>query len=166
MSEERGNSTSSEALENRDLIEGWLTDQGYVIKHPEAQDRAWVLDITDHSGLAFTVSQHVTSKDQIVISAGIDVDGEMARRFSAMKENDRNNWLWDLRLRLLSQDFESDGISFPLRRITVFQFIYRDGLSKDVFFQRLFHVRKGIQITVTMIRRRFNFPVPKTDRIH
>ncbi|MCI0485771.1 MAG: DUF2299 family protein [Blastocatellia bacterium] len=154
------NSTTNQALQNRDLIEQWLVEQGYLVSHSEGKDRAWALDITDHSGLSFTASQHIARKDEIIIAAAMDIDGDTAKRFSGLKENERKSWLWDARLRLLSQDVEFDGISYPLRSVTIFQFVYRDGLTKDVFFQRLFHVRKGLQIFITLIRKRLNFPLP------
>jgi len=154
-----GNSTiDNQALQNREMVEQWLVEQGYRVKHVQGENRVWALDITDHSGISFTVSQHSARRDEIVIGASLDIDGDIARRFSGMKESERNSWLWDLRLRLLSQDVESDGIAYPLRSITIFQFLYRDGLTQDAFFQRLFHVRKGIQIVTAMICRRFNLP--------
>lgn len=153
------NTTTNEALENSDLIEQWLVEQGYLVKHSDGENRAWVLEITDHLGILFYVSQHISRKDEIVIGTAYDIDGDLSKRFSGLKENERNSWLWDLRLRLLNQDIESDGVKYPLKSIILFQFIYRDGLTKDTFFQRLFHVRKGLQIVATMICRRFNLPL-------
>lgn len=154
------NSTSDESDKDKVLIEQWLVERGCRFTDIQEKSLAWALDITDHAGISFTVFCPVARRDEITISSGIDIDQEILKKINAMKAEERNALLWDLRLVLLSLNIESEGVGYPFKSVNIYQFIYSDGLTKDTFFQRMFHVRKGIQIVVAMCKQHCNMSPP------
>jgi hypothetical protein len=148
-----GNTTlSSQAESNRQRIEKWLNEFGFQVKPRSSPKHSWYIEAIDHSGIAYAISQTFNYENEIIIQNRIDIDGPFTDYFNGLTASELDAFLSELRLYLLMVDCENEGLVRPFKTIILSQYIYTDGLTQDTFFQRLFHVRKGLQVALAVIK--------------
>ncbi|MBA7651606.1 hypothetical protein ES703_59425 [subsurface metagenome] len=85
-------------------------------------------------------------------------DENVTTKLDQLSEEERNNFLWELRFELLRADLDFNGVTVPLKRIEIMKRISADALTKDNFVQRLGQVHKGVIIVQWIIARKFAQP--------
>ena len=136
-----------------DLVTQWLRSENWKVSDVQAPGALWLLAADDRAGRRIIVGQPEKVRDQIRFQADIDFPEDVANQFASFPHDLRKKILWDLRLELLSMNVEFGGASEPLKRISVTQRIYLDGLSKDTFHQRISLVKSGLLMVIWSLRR-------------
>lgn len=139
----------------KDQVQEWLIKDGWSVRDEPSSDALWAYLAEDRQLRKIVIGQPAGREDWIVIQAVVNIDDVTKERISQMPPSDRERFLWDLRFELLKTDLEFDGIMIPLERIGVARRIFLESLTKDLFFQIMSQVRKGVLLIQWMVARRF-----------
>lgn len=142
-------------------ISGWLSEEGWKLTPETRPEFRFVVIADDGSGRKLAISQHSQKPDRVTIEGGVAFGDEQAKKFAALSAAKRQDFLWDLRFDLLATDVEFSGLGEPLRRITLAQPIFYDGLTKDAFMQRVSEVKKALLLVLWKISRVMEEPPPQ-----
>ena len=138
----------------RDLVRGWLEDQGWQPADLQTPGFIWRISATGSEGRKLDVFQPRDRADRVQIQAAVMVTGEHRSKLDQMEPRERSNLLWDLRFRLVGMGLDFAGMADSPRTITIVQHIHYDGLSKDAFLQRVAQVHRGLLVTLWTIGRK------------
>jgi len=144
--------------ELKDRIRTWLIQDGWTfggpLPNPEA---AWVMVAQDTTGLYFTFAQLKNQPDRIDLIAGAALVPNHRDAYATLPPRERIKLLFDVRLSLLGVDveFSEEGEGEPPDSYRITQKVYSDGLSRDIFFQRVMHVRRAVQTVLAKFAQAF-----------
>jgi len=139
----------------RETVRKWMLDDGWKLTPSNPDGFAWSL-VCDDSQRIIAVGQLQNRADQLWIEASVTISEDLGTRIAAMADRDRQDFLWDMRFRLLEAKYDFSGVDFPTPAITIRQVAYQNGLNKDVFMQRAREVRNGVALIQWLIQKRFN----------
>ena len=139
----------------KEKIRTWLMEDGWSLRIEPSKDAIWAFVAEDGGKRKIVVGQTVGREDNVIIQAAVDVDDEIRNKLAQLPEDERNNFLWDLRFELIRTNLEFSGIQIPLKRIEVIERLFLDALTKDAFLQKASEVRKGVLIVLWMVARKF-----------
>ena len=142
----------------KDKVHGWLMEDGWKLQKYTLPDASWAFVAEDPSNRKFVVGQKVGRDDQLLIQASVTPTEDVTTQLDQLSEDERNNFLWDLRFELLRASIDFNGVTVPLKRVEVMMRITSDALTKDTFVQRLGQVHKGVILIQWMIARKFAQP--------
>jgi len=145
----------------KDRIREILMEDGWGVRQEPASKAIWAFIAENRAGIKIVVGQQIDKEDQIVIQGSVTPDDIIANRMAQLPEDERNNFLWDLRFELLRTDLEFNGIEAPLKRVEVSTRIFLDALTKDTFLLRTAQVRKGVLLVLWMIAKKFAQQPPR-----
>jgi hypothetical protein len=140
------------------LVHSWLAEESWTIKELADLQAAWAMEAIDPANRIIVVAQRSKSLDQIVIQAAIGFTERDQQRFAQLPSQERTDFLWDLRFKLLQSGVLFDGMSEPLQRVVVTQRIYYDGLTKDAFLQRVTLILNALLLVLWTLARKFQEP--------
>ena len=139
-------------------VHEWLMEDGWKLQKHTLPDASWVFIAEDPNNRKIVVGQKVGRDDQLLLQAAVIPDEDITTQLDQLVEDERNNFLCDLRFELLRAGIDFNGVGIPFKRIEVMMRIITDALTKDVFVQRLGQVHKGVIIIQWMVARKFAKP--------
>jgi len=142
----------------RDKVNGWLMEDGWKLQKHTLPDASWAFIAEDPNIRRIVVGQKVGRDDQLLLQAAVIPDENVMTQLDKLAEDERNNFLWDLRFELLRAGIDFNGVGIPFKRVEVMMRITTDALTKDVFVQRLGQVHKGVILVQWMTARKFAKP--------
>ncbi len=142
------------ATKTREMIQTWLLGEGWQLTEQSHEHAQWLLRIEDKSKRVMSIALRKTPSDQIAIQATVNVAEDHRQRFASLPDEIRRSALWDMRFLLLGMNVEFRGVGDPLEQVLVSQRIYLEGLSKDVFAQRLSLVKNALIAVIWSLMRR------------
>lgn len=145
----------------RDRVRTLLMEDGWSLRQQSFPRTVWAFIAEDSLGRKIAVGQNTDREDQVVIQGAVAISETTTSRIAQLPEDERNNFLWDLRFELLRTNLEFSGVQFPLKHIEVTERIFLDALTKDVLIQRTSEVRKGVLMIQWMIQRKFAEQPPR-----
>lgn len=145
----------------RERVRTLLMEDGWSLRQQSFPQTIWAFVAEDPLGRRIVVGQNVGREDQIVIQGAVSLDEVTTNRIAQLPEDERNNFLWDLRFELIRTNLEFGGIHLPLKRISVSVRVFLDALTKDTLIQRASEVRKGVLIIQWMLQRKFAQQPPR-----
>lgn len=148
-------STDTSPTEIRGKLQTWLMEDGWSIRQQSLPDTVWAFVAEDEQKRKLIVGQRSAREDEILLQGAIVIDEETGNKIAGLDEDERNNFLWDLRFELLRTNLEFQGVEIPLKQINVTERIFMDALTKDAFLQRASEVRKGVLVVLWMVNREF-----------
>ena len=125
-------------------IQTWMLNAGYQIGEAQADNAMWVVGAMHPMGLPIVIVQPRQPTDLLVIQAQVELDETARQKFAELSSEQREAFLFRVKLGLLQMGVGFDGLGDPLQRFLVNQSVYDDGLTKDVFFQRIDQVRYAV----------------------
>lgn len=137
--------TSDDSLESRikDSVRTYLIEDQWKVKPVEGRV-TWAFVAEDSQGRKIVVGQQPERRDAIFVQARLSVSDDWRARLSQLEPTERSELLWDIRFELLRMEPEFSGVAEDLQHIVVTQRIFFDGMTKDLFFQRVSQVRKSL----------------------
>jgi hypothetical protein len=139
----------------KERVRTLLMEDEWSLRQESFPRTIWAFIAEDLLGRKIVVGQNIDREDQIVIQGGVTLDEITTNRIEQLPEDERNNFLWDLRFELLRTNLEFSGIQLPLKHIDVSERIFLDALTKDTLIQRASEVRKGVLMIQWMLQRKF-----------
>ncbi|MCK4388023.1 MAG: DUF2299 family protein [Dehalococcoidia bacterium] len=149
------------ANEIRAQIQTWLMEEGWRIRPESVPDAEWFISGESEAGVRIGVGQRRGSADQIIAQGSVTTNQTHQQQIAQLSTEERNDFLWDMRFRLLNMGVEFSGITDTPQEIRISQRIYYDGLTKDHFLQRVSQVRNGVLAVIWMVARRLAQPPPE-----
>jgi len=147
----------------KDKVHGWLMEDGWKLQKYALPDASWAFVAEDPCNRKIVVAQKVGRDDQLLMQATVIPTEDITTELDQLSEDERNNFLWDLRFELLRAGIDFDGVTVPLKRVEVMMRIASDALTKDTFVQRLGQVHKGVILVQWMVARKFAKPLPQKE---
>jgi hypothetical protein len=145
----------------KERIREILLEDGWSIRQESGPKTIWAFVAEDRVGRKIVVGQNKDRKDQIIIQGTITIDEGINNKLQQLSEEERNNFLWDLRFELLRTDLDFDGIGMPLKQIQIKTRVFLDVLAKDTFLFRTSQVHKGLLVVFWMLARKFAQQPPR-----
>ena len=145
----------------REQIRDWLLEEAWSVRQDEVPDTEWALRVESGRQVLLNVRQRSGHSDQALIFGAVQLDKDVQDRLSALSAEERREFLWDVRFRLLGIGVEFEGLTEVPERVVVVPAIYRDALTKDTFFRRLSQVHSATIAVLWMIARKFAQPPPE-----
>ena len=142
-------------------IQTWLMEEGWRIRAENVPDAEWFLSGESEARVRIGIGQKRGRQDQIIIQGSVTFQQEQQEQIARLPSEQRNDFLWDMRLSLLNLGIEFSGIAEPPQEVRISQRIYYDGLTKDRFLQRVSQVRNGVLTVLWMVARRLAQPPPE-----
>jgi hypothetical protein len=139
----------------KERIREILMEDGWSVREESTPKAIWAYIAENRARIKIVVGQKIDREDQIVIQGSVSPDDIIANKMAQLPEDERSNFLWDLRFELLRTDLEFSGIEMPLKRVEVSTRIVLDALTKDTFLLRTSQVRKGMLVIIWMIAKKF-----------
>lgn len=136
---------TDDSLENqiKASVHSYLLEDKWKVTPAQGQI-TWAFVAEDSRGRKIVVGQQQDRRDAIFIQSGLTLSDDWRARLSNMESSDKSKLLWDVRFALLRMEPEFSGVDEDPKRITFNQRIFFDGLTKDLFFQRVSQVRKSL----------------------
>jgi hypothetical protein len=148
-----GRSTANPHIQSkRDRIQNWLMQEGWTVGEEQAANALWCINAKTN-GYTMIVAQLAQPADRINIQSSVLVALEHQNLFAAMEQNKRQDFWWNMRMKLLDMGLDFNGLAEPVQRIDIGQRIYDDGLTKDAFLQRVSQVKRGQIVVLWSIGR-------------
>lgn len=146
-------------------LEQWLTEEGYVTKALKDAQTHFTFAVEHRLGIILTVGQLLKNKDRITIIGTLDISDEDQKKLREIPEKQRNDFLWDLKFALLSNDIPFEMLANNLipYRILVTQAIWYDGLTKDRFMQTIHRAIKAVVMVLWKFDQLSGAPAPKQE---
>lgn len=147
------------------IIQEWMLQDQWNVRKPDniPHTSLWALTAMDEFQRGIVIAQSRNIPDLIEITATVAVSEEHAERMSDLSEEEREEFLWDIRFRLLANDIDFAMRGAPLENITTGDRIYIDGLTKHSFFQAVRRVRRSMIMIIAMIHKLFR-EVPQEEQ--
>ena len=156
--------TSPEHAPIREKLTSWLVAEGYTVREGQARDAAWMLVVEDPAQRRFMVGQKPNRTDVIVIQGTVAISDQHGQQLDALPEREREDFLYDLRFRLLGLELDFQGVAHPLRQVMLNEHVYWDDLTRNELFRTLKRVRHGIVAVIWSVGRKLQQPtVPQPD---
>lgn len=146
----------------RETVREFLEEDQWKLGEVSGPDLAWGHLATDRQNRRIVVAQRKERADEILIQARVTVHENTRSRLQALIPEDRRGFLWDLRMALLQMHVDFNGVTDDPTEIRVMTRIFFDGMSKDVFFERLSNVRRALLTVLWMLNRKFEDQPPPT----
>ena len=143
-------------------VRTWLRQEGWRIGELYAPDAAWIFSAEDNNENAVIIGQPKQPPDELFIHGNIKISEDCRENLEALSPQEYRQLLWNLRFGLLQAGVDFMGIDDPLDLIMMRQNIYDDGLTKDMFFQRLHQVIRGMRFVLWALMRD-NLVPPKEE---
>lgn len=132
----------------------WLTDDGWSVKA--------VNDSRNHQNFQFTKEGdpnynlvHPNPNAEFAL-VGIGLPGEeFSEILSNEPEDDREEFLWDLRISLLEFGIEFNGVKYPSEGITMSIPAYFEGTTRDSFMERVRTLKNSVHLFKWKINEAF-----------
>lgn len=163
MPEGGGMSNTTSTNDVKDTVHKWLMDDGWKVGKQTFPEAAWAFVAEDNLGRKIIVGQRSDRRDELLIQARVTFNDDRAK-LDSLPQDERDNFLWDLRFELLRTTLDFRGTELPLKNIEVMLRLSADTLilTKDIFRQGISQVGKGILIIQWMTMRKFQQqPSPK-----
>jgi hypothetical protein len=149
--------TNEERNTVRAKLKQWLEEDGYTVKVLDGKTTYFTLGI-EHPTLrvSLTVGQLLGHKDRITILGALSISELHRQKLEELSENQRNEFLWDLKFTLVSNDIPFEmpprgrasgqlaELDLLPDQIIVSQAVWYDGLTKDSFMRRFHQAVKGM----------------------
>jgi hypothetical protein len=142
----------------REKLTSWLVAEGYSVREGQARDAAWMLVVEDPAQRRFMVGQKPNRADVIVIQGTVAISEQHGRQLDELPDRERDDFLYDLRFRLLGLELDFQGVAHPLRQVMLNEHIYWDDLTRNEFFRTLKRVRHGIVAVIWSVGRKLQQP--------
>jgi hypothetical protein len=146
----------------RERITSWLVAEGYTVREGQARDAAWMLVVEDPAQRRFMVGQKPNRPDVIVIQGTVAIADQHGQLLDELPEAEREDFLYELRFRLLHLELDFQGVSHPLRQVMLNEHVYFDDLNRNDFFRTLKRVRHGIVAVIWSVGRKLHHPAPSS----
>ena len=144
----------------REEITSWLVGEGYSVREGQVQDAAWMLVAEDPAQRRFMVGQKTNRPDVVVMQGTVAQAEEHAQRLDGLGGVEREEFLYDLRFRLLDMGLDFQGVSHPLRQVILNDHLYWEDIGRNEFFRTLKRLRHGILAVIWSVGRKLNQPAP------
>lgn len=124
----------------KDRIRKWLTEEG-LFEMETKDDNAYFNFIAKHQNITFHVLQPIARKDSVLFICSINLNLEQKQRLTKIEKT-------ELYQKLLTTDnlFEFHPNIVELDNVRITDFIFYDGLTKDMFMKTIFRLLKTTQI--------------------
>jgi hypothetical protein len=134
-------------------IEAWLLAEGYTLNKLSHENTQWLLEARDPDNRPFLIGLQKTPEDQIRIQATLSFDPGAQSRFTALSKEDRDNYLWEVKFRLLQMGLNFTGFGDPMQQVAVVKSLYLDGFNKNLFIHTLETVRNALLVVLWSFHR-------------
>ncbi len=161
MTKGSSSTTNPRSEEIQAQIQTWLMEEGWRIRTEDVPDAEWFLSGESEGRVRVGVGQRRGSVDQVIVQGSVIFQQAQQDQINRLPPEERSDFLWDIRFRLLDMGVEFSGIVEPPREVRISQRIYYDGLTKDRFLQRVSQVRNGVLTVLWMVARRLAQPPPE-----
>jgi len=134
-------------------VTGWLKEEGLFYQEVEDPDTYFNYSITV-AGLSMDVVKDIT-RDVVLVRSTMIFNTDQTKTLKAMSEKSREDFFWEVRIRLLSNvEVGAFEIKPDLDRMEVFvqaKGIFRDGLTKDRLLNSVLIVHKSLTMIVWLL---------------
>jgi hypothetical protein len=137
----------------------WLTEDQWNVVVCHYPKTKWALRATDGDGRTVVVGQPEDARDSLIIQGDVVLNEQTKSLVRQTNDAELDSLLWNLRRELIQSDVEFRISGEPLALIQVSQRIFfghGNELSKDIFFQRVSRVRRGILLVRWLLERCFS----------
>lgn len=151
-------SPTPEQTSIREKLTSWLVAEGYTVREGQARDAAWMLVVEDPAQRRFMVGQKPNRPDVIVIQGTVAISDQHGQQLDDLPDEEREDFLYDLRFRLLGLELDFQGVAHPLRQVMLNEHVYWEDLTRNEFFRTLKRVRHGIVAVIWSVGRKLQQP--------
>jgi hypothetical protein len=141
-------------------VSGWLKEEGFFFEEIQDPDTRFNFS-TKVAGVALDIVQDI-SREVVVVRSTLVFNNAQMELFRGMGEKRRQDFLWDVRIMLLSNsDISGFQIKPDPQRIEFLiqsRGIFGDALTKDRFIHSILIVHKAVTLVIWMLNRRAGRP--------
>lgn len=134
-------------------VTGWLKEEGLFFEEVADPDTYFNFSIKV-AGLSMDVVKDIT-RDVVLVRSTMIFNKEQTKTLKSMSEKSREDFFWDLRIRLLTNgDVGAFEIKPNLDRMEIFvqaRGIFRDGLTKDRLLKSILVIHKSLTMVVWLL---------------
>jgi hypothetical protein len=135
-------------------VANWLKEEGFPLKEVPDPDAGFNFSVKV-GGFAIDVVQNLR-RDAILVRSTLVFNKKQTTQLKGMEEKRRQEFLWDLRMRLLNNNEVGTFTIKPnLERMEVLvqsRGIFHDALTKDRFIHAIIVVHKAITMVIWMVK--------------
>jgi len=152
----------------RDRVEGWLEAEGWSLAEAPAPDAEWLLVAVHPSQIRIQLGQKPERPEALILQASVSLSDEHRARLATLPPAPQTDLLWELRIDLLRQGVEFDGLGEPLDRVRLHQRLYVEDLTRTRFIERVDRLRHLVLLVITHVTRALAAPGagPAPDQVH
>lgn len=134
-------------------VAGWLKEEGLFYDEVEDPDTYFNFSIKV-AGLSMDVVKDVT-RDVVLVRSTMIFNRDQTEALKGMNEKNREDFFWELRIRLLTNgDVGAFEIKPDLEKMVIFiqaRGIFRDGLTKDRLLGSILVVHKSLTMVAWLL---------------
>jgi hypothetical protein len=151
------NSASSSKHEKiQEQVTAWLIADNFQVRPLPEPNFYWsVAALIGSVGVG--IGQAVGRPEKIVINGTMRVADWQNARINTLSPEERNDFIWDLRLRLLTFNIDY-SVDSPLQEVVITREVFADSLSRSSLLEAARAVRNALLTTVACIMKRSGAP--------
>jgi hypothetical protein len=138
----------------RQKVADWFVAEGLTVAQASSSDAAWLLHVNDSENRVIFAGQDPDRPNVVAIMGPVQLGEPHFLKIDALAPPDREAFLWDLRFELLRMGVEFQGVTHPLRQVTVSHRVHWEGLQKGQFLDAVALVKRGVLAVVWSVQRK------------
>jgi hypothetical protein len=140
----------------RNNTERWLADLEFTVQHSSYPDMAWALLGQKEEGLGIGVAQMIGKPDRVIIQMGLRVEPMYKNQLALLSIEERMQFIWDLRFRLLGLEAPFEDVEDPLDIINFAEIVFIESYSRTTLSEVIFRIHKSYIAASWMLQQRFS----------
>jgi len=157
-------SDEDSTVELKDLITNWLLEEGFKVKEIDDPLAIFNFYAEDDQKRNVNVIQNWKKPTQILIGTNAVFNEDIQLKIQRMDEKEREDFFWEIRFGLLQMNVGFGKVGLPFKKIELRNILYLDNLSKDVYMQRMFNVRRALVYVFMQVERKLG-PFKQNSKI-
>ena len=147
----------------RERVSGWLQAEGWTVTEGAGEGAAWALRGQDPGGKVIIFAQEGGEPHRLVLHASVRLDERHTRTLDSFEPKAREDFCWQVRLKLLDMRVDFQGVALPLEQINLRMRLYPEDMTRTSFFDTLGALQNAMLYVIWSIRRLLDQPALPDD---
>jgi hypothetical protein len=136
-----------------DTVRAWLLEDEWKIEALPPGESKWAIEFTNSNGQVLTAHEMIRTPYLGVHAVILYKDFEAAK-IETIEPAVRDDFIWELRFKLLELGVGFSGANIPLRKIAVHSKVYRGAVNRQAFMTAVERVQRALTLVQWLFQRR------------
>jgi hypothetical protein len=139
----------------RGKVEKCLVDLGYAVSPVVNETLLWGLAGQAEGRIGIAVGQGLQAQDRVLFQVLREIEPYYKDRLQLLPIEERKQFIWDIRFRLLSMESPFEGVADPLSVVSFSDFIFIEDLTRTNIKNCIYSLHRSYMMLAWMLQTLF-----------